>query len=107
MGIILLFFVMLLLGVGFVFFHFKPRTDNQDSVKVFNLAIIALIFMIVTPWAIQFRAAAFEQGLDKAYLPMMLGGVLMISSGILFIAFLLRNFWIFREARQDGRGLFK
>lgn len=88
------------IGVLWCFFIFVPRYANKKLISVYNWTVLGILIMICLPFV--FYIDSFLPPSRKEYLrDFAIIGCLAIEIVWLGIAFLLRNFWVFRGAKNN------
>ncbi len=100
MGPIILFLILMAGFCTLVFFKWPPEYYKEKKViSVYNWSVMGLSAMVCGAWI--FKTYALYNT-DPRWKLIASGGALGLLCVILLVAFLARNFWIFRAPRQGG-----
>lgn len=86
------------------FLTFTPKWVNKRAVWAYNWAMMGLAFAVCIPYILKTRSSMMEDPESYAFWPVVATfGAFGIMCVILFLAFVMRNFFIFRPTRMKGR----
>lgn len=103
MGPIILFLILMAALCVYAYFKWPPPYfQDKRAISVYNNAVMVLTTMVATAWIFKTRATLAGTINDYWWKPVAFGGALGIIAIILIIAFVARNFWIFKPPRQGG-----
>lgn len=103
MGPIIVFLILTTAIAIFSYFKWPPEYfKDKKAINVYNWSVMALTAMISLAWIFKTKATHAGTINDYWWKPIAFGGALGIISLILGIAFILRNFWIFRPPNNRG-----
>lgn len=98
-GPLIALLALLGLAVLWCFFTFVPEHANKKQISVFNWTVLTVLLIICIPFC--FYVDSFLPPSRKEYLKFFaISGCLGIEIIWLTIAFLLRNFWIFKPSQR-------
>ena len=98
--------VMIILMIGltaissFCFFKFLPDIDNKPALKAFNISVLIMAFLFAGAWAWRLKGNLVGSDFENLYGVIAFGGIMLIYNFMIGIAFVMRNFWIFRPTRR-------
>lgn len=99
-GPIIVMLAIVGIGVALCFFLYPPKFANKQQISVFNWTIMFMLFMICLPFC--FYIDSLLPPSRKEYLrDFAIMGCLAIEIVWLSLAFLLRNFWVFKGKRYN------
>lgn len=99
-GPIIVLLAMFGIAILWCFFVFVPRTADKRLISVYNWTVLGVLVMICIPFC--FYIDSFLPPSRKEYLrDFAIMGCLGIEIVWLAIAFLLRNFWVFRGVKNN------
>jgi len=89
-----------------LYLAFQPKYVNKKILSVFNGATLGVTFLVCVSFVANIQVIFAEQGYDKYRGAIALCGALAIETVMLVFFFLVRNFWVFRQTRRPGTGIF-
>ena len=103
MGPIILFLILMAGLSIYAYFRWPPEYfKDKKAISVYNWSVMALTGMVSIAWIFKTKAIYAGTINDPWWKPIAFGGSLGIISFILIIAFLVRNFWIFKPPNRRG-----
>lgn len=91
------FLAILGLMVLWIYFNFPPKNAEKNALFIFNLMVVFICVLLCGAWIWNVAAILGGSTDDKYVKPMAIAGALGIEVIFLGIAFVLRNFWIFKR----------
>ncbi len=96
-GFLFLITVVLLI----LFFMFQPDHNDKRSISIYNTTMVGLNIFITGLFFLWMRATYKGSIDDGWWLFMGLCGSFIIFSFIMLVAFVVRNFWLFKVSSQN------
>lgn len=98
--------VLSLLGgaVLYGYLAFPPPYAKKDLVRVFDWMVLFVCGLLCLFWFLDVRLSWQNSEYARLAIPIGMVGVLVIESVFLGIAFLVRNFWLFKPPSRPGGG---
>ena len=103
MGPIIVFLILMTALAVFAYFRWPPEYyKDKKAISVYNWSVMALACMVSIAWIFKTKATLAGTINDYWWKPLAFGGALGIVALILAVAFLARNFWIFKPPGNRG-----
>jgi hypothetical protein len=106
MGPLMLLMLIIGIGVLWLYLAFQPKYVNKKVLSVFNGVTLGVTLLVAVSFVANIQVIFGEPAYDKYRGAIALCGALAIESVMLLFFFLMRNFWVFRQARRPGTGIF-
>jgi hypothetical protein len=98
--------IIMLIGLtavsSYCFFKFLPDIDNKPALKAFNISIVIVAFLFAGAWAFRLKGNLVGTDFESLYGVIAFGGIMLIYNFVIGVAFVMRNYWIFRPTRRPG-----
>lgn len=93
--------IPLLLILLWIFFKYTPKRADARKIKLYNYGTLALTVIVSVIHSLILRASMID-GSDYGWWPLLAFVFsLMISTGIIVLSAVIRNFIIFRNSREQ------
>lgn len=104
MGAVIVVFFLLGGAVLYVYLAFPPFFPKKHLVRAFDWMVMFVCALLCLFWFLDLRLRFESTEYARLAIPIGLVGVLGIETVFLGIAFLLRNFWLFKPPSRPGGG---